>query len=157
MVKPVEPAPAPKAEPAPAPAPAPKPVVKPAEPAPAPKAVEKFCNKPAVVDVKLDTNKAAIKTKYDKDLKMLGEFLKEFPKAKGEISGHTDSVGSQKYNLKLSERRAASVKKYLTDKFGIDGQRISTKGYGKLKPIADNKTKEGKAKNRRIETNFECE
>ena len=121
------------------------------------KAIEKYCSKPAVVDVKFDTNKADIKTKYDSDLKVLGEFLKEFPKAKGEISGHTDNVGSQKYNQKLSERRADSVKKYLIQKYGIDGQRISTKGYGELKPVATNKTKEGKAQNRRIETNFNCE
>jgi len=120
-------------------------------------AIEKYCSKPAVVFVEFDTDKAVIKTKYDSDLNKLGDFLKEFTKAKGEISGHTDSVGTQKYNQKLSERRAASVKKYLVDKYGIDTQRITTKGYGELKPVASNKTKEGRAKNRRIETNFTCD
>ncbi len=120
-------------------------------------AIEKYCSKPAVVFVEFDTDKAVIKTKYDSDLNKLGDFLKEFSKAKGEISGHTDNVGSPNYNQKLSERRAASVKKYLVDKYGIDTQRITTKGYGELKPVANNKTKEGRAKNRRIETNFTCE
>ncbi|HZV81337.1 MAG TPA: OmpA family protein [Geobacteraceae bacterium] len=120
-------------------------------------AIEKYCSKPATVHVEFDTNKTTIKTKYDSDLKMLGDLLKEFPKAKGEISGHTDNVGSKEFNQKLSDQRAVSVKKYLVEKYGIDEQRISTKGYGELKPIASNKNKEGRAKNRRIETNFTCE
>jgi OOP family OmpA-OmpF porin len=66
------------------------------------------------------------------------------------LSGHTDSIGTEAYNQKLSERRAASVKNYLTKK-GIDAGRISAQGFGETKPIADNKTKEGRAKNRRVE------
>lgn len=67
-----------------------------------------------------------------------------------EIQGHTDSDGSNKANQTLSEKRAQSVKDYLVSK-GIDPSRIATKGFGELKPIASNKTKEGKAQNRRIE------
>jgi OOP family OmpA-OmpF porin len=135
----------------PPPAPAPK---------PAPKAAaspERFCSKPAVVDVFFDTDKAAIKTQYDADLNNLGSFLKDFPKAKGEISGHTDNVGSDKYNQKLSERRANSVRDYIVNKFGIASDRLTAKGYGESKPVASNKTREGKAKNRRVETNFTCD
>ena len=121
-----------------------------------PKAAERFCDKPATIVVEFDTNKANIKTKYTEDLDKLGTFLKEWPQAKGEISGHTDNVGSKQYNLKLSQRRAASVKKYLVDKFNIAPDRLTTEGYGESKPIASNKTKVGKAKNRRIETNFTC-
>ncbi len=118
---------------------------------------ERFCNKPSVVSVLFDTNKADIKSQYTADLNKLGEFLKEFPKAKGEISGHTDNVGGDKFNLKLSQRRADSVKSYIGKNFSIAPERITTMGYGESKPIASNKTKEGKAKNRRIEANFSCE
>ena len=133
-------------------------VIPPPPPAPVmPKAAERFCDKPSVVVVEFDTNKSDIKTKYDEDLNKLGTFLKEWLKAKGEISGHTDNVGTDKYNIKLSQRRAASVKKYLEDKFNIAPERLTTEGYGESKPIASNKTKEGRQLNRRIETNFTCD
>ena len=64
--------------------------------------------------------------------------------------GHTDSVGSDAYNQKLSVRRAESVKAYLVSK-GIEKNRIYTEGKGESQPVADNKTKEGRAKNRRVE------
>jgi len=120
-------------------------------------AAERFCNKPAVVEVHFDTDKADIKPKYTEDLNKLGEFLKDFPNSKGEISGHTDNVGSDKYNLKLSQRRADSVKSFIEKNFSIAPERISTKGYGESKPVASNKSKAGRAKNRRIEANFSCE
>ncbi|MBK5275695.1 MAG: outer membrane beta-barrel domain-containing protein [Desulfuromonadales bacterium] len=133
-------------------------VVIPPPPAPVkPKAAERFCDKPSVVVVEFDTDKSVIKTKYDEDLNKLGTFLKEWSKAKGEISGHTDSVGTDKYNIKLSQRRAASVKKYLEEKFNIAPERLTTEGYGESKPIASNKTKAGRQLNRRIETNFTCD
>lgn len=119
-------------------------------------AAKRFCDKPAVISVLFDTNKADIKPKYTADLKVLGEFLNDFPHAKGEISGHTDNVGSNEYNMKLSQRRAESVEKYLEKTFKLAPNRVTTKGYGETKPIASNKTKKGKAQNRRIETNFSC-
>ena len=64
--------------------------------------------------------------------------------------GHTDSVGTDAYNQKLSVRRAESVKAYLVSK-GIEKNRIYTEGKGEKQPVADNKTKEGRAKNRRVE------
>ncbi|HXE97560.1 MAG TPA: OmpA family protein, partial [Dongiaceae bacterium] len=140
-------------------------VVVPPPPAPAPApltpkavaAAERFCSKPAILNIQFDTNKSDIKPQYEADLKNVGEFLKDFPKARGEISGHTDNVGTNALNQKLSERRAESVGNYITTTFGIDPGRITTKGYGEAKPIAGNKTKAGKAKNRRIEANFTCE
>jgi OOP family OmpA-OmpF porin len=65
-------------------------------------------------------------------------------------------VASAKYNLKLSQRRAESVVKMLVEKYGIDNSRLTAKGYGLTMPIADNKTKEGRQKNRRTVANFGC-
>ena len=64
--------------------------------------------------------------------------------------GHTDSIGTDAYNQKLSVRRAEAVKAYLVSK-GIEKNRVYTEGKGEKQPVADNKTKEGKAKNRRVE------
>ena len=77
--------------------------------------------------------------------------LRDNPKVKVEIGGHSDSTGSDAANMKASEKRAQSAKKYLQDKFNIADDRLTVKGYGATKPIADNKTKEGQAKNRRVE------
>ena len=77
--------------------------------------------------------------------------LKDNPAIRVEIGGHTDSGGSERANLKISEKRALSVKKYLEDKYNISSDRMTVKGYGSSKPIADNKTQEGRAKNRRVE------
>ena len=120
-------------------------------------AAKRFCSKPAVLAINFDTNKADIKPQYHDELKTVGDFLMYFPKAKGEISGHADTVGNKTHNLILSQARADSVKKYIVDTFGIEATRIDTKGYGFAKPVASNKTKAGRAKNRRMEANFICE
>ena len=67
-----------------------------------------------------------------------------------ELGGHTDNVGTPKNNLILSEARANTVRNYLIEK-GIDPSRVTAKGYGLTKPIADNRTADGKAQNRRTE------
>ena len=120
-------------------------------------AAERFCSKPAVVAIEFDTKKADIKPQYHDELKIVSDFLKDFPNAKGEISGHSDNVGSKALNQNLSQARAESVKKYLVDTFSIEAARIDAKGYNFSKPVASNKTNAGKAKNRRIEANFTCE
>lgn len=76
--------------------------------------------------------------------------MKENPQLKVEVDGHTDSTGPAAYNMKLSEERAKAVKAYFVD-HGIDAKRITTKGFGLTKPVASNDTKEGRAKNRRVE------
>jgi len=68
-----------------------------------------------------------------------------------EIGGHTDAGGSEEVNQKISEKRALSAKKYLQDKFNIPDQQMIIKGYGESKPISDNRTNEGRSKNRRVE------
>ncbi len=67
------------------------------------------------------------------------------------VEGHTDGVGGDAYNLKLSERRAQSVVRYLKDHFNIESERVQSVGHGKRKPIADNATEEGRQKNRRVQ------
>jgi len=73
------------------------------------------------------------------------------PKIKIQIEGHTDNTGKAKINQKLSQERAASVRKYMIEKVGIKAEQLTSVGFGKEKPVADNKTPEGRAKNRRIE------
>jgi len=76
--------------------------------------------------------------------------LNENPTYKVQIDGHTDSQGKDEYNQALSDSRAASVKAYLASK-GIAESRLSSAGYGETKPVADNNTAAGRAKNRRVE------
>ncbi len=76
--------------------------------------------------------------------------LKDNPTVHVEVGGHTDSIGSDAYNQKLSERRADTVAKEL-EADGISASRLTVRGYGKRKPVADNKTAEGRARNRRVE------
>jgi len=121
-----------------------------------PKPVAKLCS-PTTLEIQFDTAKADIKPRYHNELKKVGDFLKENPGAKGVIEGHTDNVGSLKMNMDLSQRRAESVRAYIIKNFGIAPERISAKGYGPTKPVADNKTTAGKQKNRRIDANFTCD
>ncbi|MCY1053646.1 OmpA family protein [Nannocystis sp. SCPEA4] len=113
-----------------------------------PRAVTKFTGviKGIFFDVDKDSIKKTSKSTLDNAVKV----LKDFPSVKVEISGHTDASGDRDHNIDLSKRRADAVKKYLVDK-GIDSARITTRGAGPDEPIADNNTKDGKAKNRRIE------
>ena len=84
------------------------------------------------------------------ELDRVTEFLRTNPTVSVEISGHTDSIGSSSYNLRLSERRAQSVVEYLLGR-GIDAGRLTYKGYGANQPVASNDTEEGRARNRRTE------
>ncbi|MCL5991937.1 MAG: OmpA family protein [Bacteroidetes bacterium] len=84
------------------------------------------------------------------ELDRLEEILKDFPGNKVEISGHTDNLGGDNYNNKLSQQRAQSVVDYLVSK-GLPANKFIAKGYGKSKPLAKNDTEEGRAMNRRVE------
>ena len=141
--------------PAPVPQPAPKEAVVPPTPAPvpAPTGEEKALVEKGRVtlNIEFDTNKADIKDQYDDELSRFADVMKRHPDLNVTIEGHTDNVGNAKKNQILSQRRAESVKNYLLTRFGIDASRITGKGYGQTKPIADNATKEGRQKNRRVE------
>jgi outer membrane protein OmpA-like peptidoglycan-associated protein len=97
-----------------------------------------------------ETDKYALQPSSFPELDQLVTFLKNNPGITVEISGHTDDVGSDDYNLELSERRAESVVNYLVSK-GIDASRLTYKGYGESLPVASNETEYGRAKNRRTE------
>jgi outer membrane protein OmpA-like peptidoglycan-associated protein len=76
--------------------------------------------------------------------------MMEYPNTRFLIEGHTDSQGSDAYNLKLSDERAASVKNYLIEK-GLPASRLSSEGFGETKPVANNATAAGRQQNRRVE------
>jgi OmpA-OmpF porin, OOP family len=100
--------------------------------------------------VYFDTDKAILKPQSYGSLDSLAEFLLKNPDISIEISGHTDNDGEEAHNLELSQRRAKAVADYFISK-GISAGRISYYGYGSSRPIADNSTAAGKAKNRRVE------
>ena len=138
------PAPAPMAAPAPAPAPMAAP------PAPAPKPAPVSEKVTFAADAFFDFDKSVLKpegkAKLDDLVSKMGGINLEVIIA----VGHTDSVGSDAYNQKLSVRRSEAVKAYLVTK-GVEKNRVYTEGKGKKQPVADNKTAEGRAKNRRVE------
>ena len=142
--KPAAPTPAPA--PAPAPAPQPQPV-KPAE-APKPKPVAEKVT--FASDVLFDFDKSVVKPEGKAKLDDLSGKVRGINLEVVIAIGHADSIGSDAYNQKLSVRRAESVKAYLVSK-GIEANRVYTEGKGKKQPVADNRTKEGRAKNRRVE------
>ena len=101
-------------------------------------------------NVFFDTDKFDLKAKSKVELDKLVSFLTKNKTVKIELGGHTDNVGSAKSNQVLSENRAKSVNDYLVEK-GVDVARLTIKGYGDTKPIADNTTEQGRAENRRTE------
>lgn len=134
----------------PAPAPAPAPVA--AAPAPIPETWKTLLEeKPVTIEgVNFIAGSAKLKDKIVPILDEVVGFAGQHPDAKLDLIGYADSSGSAKLNQKLSLARAASVKKYLVKK-GVAVSQITAKGEGSANPIADNKTKEGRAKNRRVE------
>ena len=111
---------------------------------------------PKVIDrltlhVNFDFDKATIRSADTAELQKAVGFVKQYHGYKVSIEGHTDNIGSEQYNQRLSERRAAAVKEHLLKHGVADGARLKTKGYGKSKPIADNSTEKGRFENRRVE------
>jgi OOP family OmpA-OmpF porin len=142
-------------KPAPEPAPAPAPVAAPA-PAPKPEAKPEAKPKPVAekvtfaADVLFDFDKSVVKPEGRSKLDDLANKVKNINLEVVIAIGHADSIGSDEYNQKLSVRRAEAVKAYLVTK-GVETNRVYTEGKGEKQPVASNKTKEGRAKNRRTE------
>jgi outer membrane protein OmpA-like peptidoglycan-associated protein len=99
--------------------------------------------------VNFEHNSAALTVASHPPLDAIADGLKKHPRLRVEIQGHTDSTGSPPYNLKLSQRRADSVRDYLVYG-GVNADQLVTKGYGQTQPAASNKTADGRAKNRRV-------
>ena len=154
--------PKPEAKPAPPPAPVPAPKPPP-PPEPKPRAPEPEKPKPApekpkpvaekvtfAADVLFDFDKAVIKPEGKSKLDDISNKVRGINLEVVIAIGHADSVGSDAYNQRLSVRRSESVKAYLVSK-GIEPNRVYTEGKGEKQPVADNKTSDGRAKNRRVE------
>lgn len=108
------------------------------------------------LNIRFEIDSAAILPMYDLDIAKVADFMKRNPTTAAVIEGHTDNVGTVEYNLGLSQLRAESVVNELVDKFGIGRSRLSAKGYGMSRPVADNATEEGRQKNRRIDAVIDC-
>jgi len=140
-----------------APAPAPAPVARPAAPPPPAAAAPKPAPQPPAAtkvtyaaDAFFDFDKSVLKPEGKAKLDDLVGKVKGINLEVIIAVGHTDSIGTDAYNQRLSVRRAEAVKAYLVSK-GIEKNRVYTEGKGEKQPVADNKTAEGRAKNRRVE------
>lgn len=101
-------------------------------------------------NITFDVNKFAIKPQFHEVLNSVAIVLNEYNQSFVDVIGHTDSDGSEDYNLQLSQARSASVSRYLTSQL-VDGRRLESHGAGETQPIAPNSTAAGKAQNRRVE------
>lgn len=141
---------------APAPAPVaaePLPVVE--QPAPVSEPVPEVVR--VELDVKFDFDKAQVKPESYTDIQNLAEFMNQYPQTTTVVEGHTDAVGTDAYNQKLSERRAAAVRQVLVNQYGVEAGRVNSVGYGESRPVADNATDAGRAINRRVEAEVEAQ
>ena len=119
-----------------------------------PVVVEKFIDTGIIstTAILFDLEKATLKSESKSELDRIGAVLIQVPELVVEIGGHTDATGTDKYNLKLSDARAKAVRDYLVANFPqITAGNLTAKGYGESAPVATNKTKEGRAANRRVE------
>ena len=120
----------------------------------APSSIESALAKKEVAEVYgiyFSFNRADIRPESERVLKEIAAALKAHPDWKLRVDGHTDGIGNDADNLDLSKRRSAAVKVALVSRYGIDGGRLSTGGYGESAPQATNDTPEGRARNRRVE------
>ncbi len=109
-------------------------------------------NRPGCVNIRVsfDTNSTQVDAIPKRSVQTIMEYLVKYPEDTLVITGHTDSVGPDAFNLELSRRRAQSVKQYLVDQYAIDEHHLIVRGAGESQPIADNDTPEGQAQNRRV-------
>jgi outer membrane protein OmpA-like peptidoglycan-associated protein len=104
----------------------------------------------ALEHIKFKTDSSTLLSKSMETVKKIYNILNKYPNIRLEIGGHTDDVGRAEYNQKLSQKRVDMVKKALVE-LGIDGSKLSTKGYGESKPLVENSSAANRAKNRRVE------
>lgn len=111
----------------------------------------KNCGQLATYELAFDTNSDQLRGTDWPILQVLSDLLKKDKALKIEIAGHTDNTGNAAANQTLSERRANTVKQKLSELYGVDGSRLTAKGYGAEQPLAENGTEQGRAINRRVE------
>jgi OOP family OmpA-OmpF porin len=109
------------------------------------------------LDVKFDFDKAQVKEESYGDIKNLADFMNQYPQTATVVEGHTDSVGTDAYNQKLSERRANAVRDVLVNQYSVGAERVNSVGYGESRPVADNASEAGRAVNRRVEAEVEAQ
>jgi OOP family OmpA-OmpF porin len=130
----------------------PPPLICPSPPPPAAKVIDRL-----TIHVNFDFDKSDIRKVDMAELKKASDFVRKYRGARVKLEGHTDSKGTEEYNQKLSERRADAVRQYLIKEGAVEKAMISATGYGELRPIAPNETRDGKdnpegrAENRRVE------
>jgi OOP family OmpA-OmpF porin len=103
------------------------------------------------LNILFGVDKAEVTPFHSNELNKAAAFIKKYPMYKVVVEGHTDSQGSDQYNQDLSQHRSESVRDALVNKYGFSASQVSAKGYGESQPVADNASKEGRAKNRRVE------
>jgi len=113
----------------------------------------KYC---ITLNIDFEINKDLIRPEYHNEIAKVGDFMKKYETTTAVIEGHTDNVGTPEHNQELSGRRAGSVVNYLADHFGIERSRLTAKGFGSSRPVADNDSDAGRQKNRRIEAVIDC-
>jgi OOP family OmpA-OmpF porin len=106
--------------------------------------------------IEFDTDRANIKSQYHNAIAELGDYMKKYPTTTATIEGHTDNIGSDEHNMKLSQQRAENVVDYLVTNFGIERSRLFAKGYGSTRPITSNSSPAGRQQNRRINAIVDC-
>jgi OOP family OmpA-OmpF porin len=113
----------------------------------------KGCPLPLAIDlgIEFDHDKAIINEKYHHKLEEVAQYLNRHPGLTVTVEGHTDSRGSAAYNQQLSVKRARNVAAYLTEKLGVDQSSIKVRGYGEERPVASNKTAQGRQQNRCVQ------
>ena len=109
------------------------------------------------LDVKFDFDKSVVKQESYAEIKSVADFMKQYPQTTTTVEGYTDSVGTDAYNQKLSERRANAVREVLVQQYGVEAERVNAVGHGENDPIADNATDAGRALNRRVEAGVEAQ
>jgi OmpA-OmpF porin, OOP family len=137
--------------PAPVAAVAPPVVVEP--PPPPPVQTDRYCS---LLNFEFEINADKVQLEEQEKLAVIGTFLQKYPQTTAVIEGHTDDVGTNEANQRLSERRANAVVNYLVRNLKVDRSRLTPVGYGETRPIADNSTDEGKRQNRRIGAIVAC-
>jgi OOP family OmpA-OmpF porin len=102
------------------------------------------------LDVEFDFDSAKARPEHKTEVKKVADFMAQYPKTDVILEGHSDSLGNDNYNQRLSEKRASTIAEMLVDSFSIDRKRVSFMGYGEAKPIASNSDEAGRQRNRRV-------